>query len=81
MDGTLHAGLYECICPPGMVGNGIDTCDIFYYQTVFEARSTQINNFDAEAFVDNLYALGVVPPWVRRASIQVTISVGAATVP
>lgn len=76
LDATLRKGGYECICPPGMIGDGKDTCDIFSYQTVLEAAKTQASTeFDTEEFITNLYRLKVVPSWVKRSNINVKAEV------
>jgi hypothetical protein len=66
-----------------MVGDGKDTCDIFYYQTVVEARTRAVSptstGFDSEEFITKLYQLKVIPSWVKRSSISVSATVRAGS--
>ena len=48
-DATLNASLpYECVCPPGMVGDGVASCDLPKFQTQLklEQPGTTIEEFD-----------------------------------
>lgn len=64
-----------------MYGDGVRFCDVFAYETHFEARTTSetVQTFDAEAFIDSLYARNVLPAWVPRHTITVVAGPDTAT--
>lgn len=64
-----------------MYGDGVRFCDVFAYETHFEARTPyqSVEAFNRDAFVDSLYSRGVVPAWVPRWAITVTASPDTAT--
>ena len=49
VNGTL---LYECTCPPGMVGDGVTSCDLPKYETqlTLSQPGTTVQEFDETAF-------------------------------
>lgn len=65
---------YDCVCPPGLVGDGVATCDLPQYQTqlVLEQPGTTVNEFDANAFKDMLYSSGAIPADVDPTRVFVT---------
>ncbi len=68
--------LYECICPPGLVGDGVDKCDVIQFETKFalEQPGTTVSEFDKDAFVNMLYASGAVPNTVEPDKVKVTVT-------
>jgi hypothetical protein len=48
-DATVNGSLlYECICPPGLVGDGVTSCDLPKFQTqlTLGQAGTTIEEFD-----------------------------------
>lgn len=81
-DATVNVSMpYECICPPGMVGDGVASCDLVQYQTQLklEQPGTTVSEFDEAAFKDMLYTTGAVPSTVDPASVYVTVTEAGAT--
>lgn len=80
-DATLNASLlYECICPPGMAGDGVTTCELVQYQTQLklEQPGTTVQEFDEAAFKSMLYSTGAVPATVDPSSVYVIVSDSAS---
>jgi hypothetical protein len=75
LDGTLHAGMYNCICPPGMVGDGVATCDVQTYLTKFRfgIPDTPLESANATAIVDDLYTSLVIPADIERSRVSATL--------
>ena len=73
---TPPHGMYSCVCPPGMMGDGVTKCSVNTYNTLMAVAINDIppTAFDVEAFIDNLYLWGVVPPYISRDRINVTVS-------
>lgn len=77
LDGTVDTGRYRCICPPGMLGDGVSRCDVKDYLTVFEfgIAGTPPASFDEAAVVDSLYTTQVIPASVERSRVNATAGV------
>lgn len=79
-DATVNASvLYECICPPGLVGDGVTSCDLPKFQTqlTLEQPGTTIEEFDGEAFKQMLYDTGAVPPTISPDKVYVSATDGS----
>lgn len=61
LPGAKHG--YECICPPGLLGNGISECRLYAYVTQFTVANPTlaITAFDAYTFKMMLYNTGTIP--------------------
>lgn len=59
-----------------MMGDGITKCDVNTYNTLMAVAVNDIppTAFDIQAFIDNLYLWGVVPDYISRDRINVTVS-------
>ena len=80
-DATVNASLlYECICPPGLVGDGVTKCDIIQYETrlTLEQPGTTLSEFDEAAFKEMLYTTGAVPSIVEPEKVIVTVTDSSA---
>jgi cysteine-rich repeat protein len=67
---------YECICPPGMIGDGITSCSVFSYETRFSVvkRGVSLDSFDRAAFKMVLGSRLVVLSWVAENRISIMYS-------
>lgn len=54
---------HECICPPGMVGDGVARCDIYVYQVTFTMAVQGITVFDVNeaVIIQSFLTNGVFP--------------------
>lgn len=54
---------FECVCPPGLIGDGVTSCELYAYQTSFAvaAPPEPIETFNPDTFKDFLLTSGVVP--------------------
>jgi len=76
-DATVNASLpYVCVCPPGLVGDGIAKCDVIEYKTslTLQQPGTTVSEFDATAFKQMLYTTGTVPSNVDPTKVVVIVS-------
>jgi hypothetical protein len=82
LDGTLRQGRFECICPPGMIGDGLVYCDVFLYRTFFVVRTPGVtpDTFDGQAFLTELYETGVIPAWIPRDVVALSVAADVSTV-
>lgn len=80
LDGTLLAGTHRCICPPGMIGDGVRRCDFFVYRTKFSVAipAAQVALLTEEDALDALFASGALPAGVERDDVEVVITLGPA---
>ena len=76
-DSTVNAtDRYECICPPGLFGDGVASCNVNAYQTKFSLvqRGVSFESFDVPSFKTLLYSNGVIPAIVPPEKVSVTVS-------
>ena len=76
-DAALNASVrFECICPPGMIGDGIHSCNVFAYETRFSVvrKGVSLDSFDRSAFKLVLASRNVIPAWVAENRISVMYS-------
>jgi hypothetical protein len=54
---------FECVCPPGLIGDGTASCDVYSYETRFSVAKvgTPESSFDKAAFQMVLFSRGVLP--------------------
>ncbi len=57
----MHSQRFECVCPPGLIGDGMTSCDIYSYETRFSVakEDTPESSFDKAAFQMVLFSRGV----------------------
>lgn len=75
LDSRLGQGSHNCHCPPGMVGDGITTCDTYTYTTVFEVAIDGVapSAFNISGFISDLFAWNVIPSEVTINGNQVRV--------
>ena len=63
---------YECICPPGLLGDGVSECQMYAYLTRFELAlaDTPLASFNELAFKQQLISSGIVPLNISLARIS-----------
>lgn len=68
---------YQCICPPGLIGDGIQDCQVYPFQTRFSLvkSNQQAASFDKEAFKTFLQSSGAVPADVAPSRILIEVAV------
>lgn len=67
---------FECTCPPGLLGDGVEECKVFAYPTKFSFSKTgtvDVETFDKEAFKQLLLTSGVIPAGIPPYRIQITL--------
>ena len=76
-DGTLTSPGYECVCPPGMLGDGVTRCDIYVYETrtSFLLEGVSFSQFSETETVDILMAGGTLPAGTPRSDVRVQATV------
>jgi hypothetical protein len=67
---------FECVCPPGLLGDGINECKVYAYETVFSFIKTNqdLETFDKDAFKQALLDSGVIPAGIPLYRILVTVT-------
>lgn len=77
LDALASAGkTHECICPPGMNGDGIRRCDQMVYMTQFGIRLNAVPEgvvLDLQLLVQRMYADGAFPASVMIGDIEVSL--------
>lgn len=70
LDGTLQQGTRNCICPPGMIGDGINECRFSAWAVHFDVVliGMSVEQFNAPAFIESLRSNSVVPSALVSAS-------------
>lgn len=74
---TLHTNMtHECICPPGMVGDGINRCDVYIYRVNFKLAVQGVSKFDVnyESIKQSMIDDGVVPADTLIEKIQLFVT-------
>ncbi len=80
-DATVNASqLFQCVCPPGLVGDGVEKCNVIQYETrlTLEQPGTTTSKFDEAAFKQMLYNTGAVPTTVQPENLIVSVSDSSA---
>lgn len=72
---------FDCICPPGLLGDGVSECQLYAYLTEFTVANPTLTaeSFDAAAFKDLLISSEAVPYNISRQ--RISLSVGDYTPP
>ena len=72
---TDPAQLFECVCPPGLVGDGINECQVYSFQTRFTLIKTnaEASSFDKEAFKQYLITSGTISSSISPSRILVEV--------
>lgn len=67
---------HKCVCPPGMVGDGISRCDIYVYQVSmkFAVQGASVFDFDEDLIKQNFIDNGVFPASVTKEDLTLTLS-------
>jgi cysteine-rich repeat protein len=63
---------YECICPPGWLGDGVTRCDINTYDTVLKLVEYNVASVDTGVVKTDLLTSGVIPGTVVSDDIIVS---------
>lgn len=74
---TLQSNItHECICPPGMIGDGISRCDIYVYQVTFKVAVQGVSKYDVDenAIKDGFIENGVVPEDTPKEKIALHVT-------
>jgi hypothetical protein len=83
-DASLNASeRFQCVCPPGLIGDGITSCNVYSYETRFSLvkRGVALDTFDKAAFKLVLASRGVIPAEIpeNRLSIMFSEYLGGAS--
>lgn len=72
---TNSTQLFQCVCPPGLIGNGIDECQIYAFQTKFSLIKTNQDaaSFNVNEFKQFLLSSGAVPLNISPSRILVEV--------
>ena len=64
---------YECVCPPGLIGDGVSTCSVNAYETRFSLvrRGVSHMDFDTGALKIVLYSTGVLSNSIQPERVRV----------
>jgi len=76
-DAALNASVrYECICPLGMIGDGIESCSVFSYETRFSVvkKGVTLDSFDRASFKMVLGSRKVIPSWISENRVTIMYS-------
>jgi hypothetical protein len=76
-DASLNAShRFECQCPPGLIGDGITSCNVYAYETRFSLvrKGVSASSFDKAAFQMILVSRGVIPSTLPQNRISITVS-------
>jgi hypothetical protein len=67
---------FECVCPPGLIGDGISSCNLYAYGTLFSLLQTGVTleSFDKSAFQMVLTSRNVIPVDVPSHRISIAAS-------
>lgn len=67
---------YECVCPPGLIGDGTSSCEVYSYETRFSVAKVgvPVSSFDRAAFMLVMFSRGIVPETMPQSRISITVS-------
>ncbi len=62
LDAASSNSTYQCICPPGLIGDGVEECQVYNFQTRFSLvkSNQQANTFNTDAFRTYLLTSGTI---------------------
>lgn len=81
LDATINAeNRFACVCPPGLLGDGVSSCDLPKYQTqlTLAQPGVTVEEFDNVAFKNMLYDSGALPAGIDPNMVLVTVKDAAA---
>lgn len=66
---------YACICPPGLIGNGVEECQVYPFQTRMTLIKTnqQVASFNKDDFKSFLLSSGTIPASVSPTRIFIDV--------
>ena len=75
LDGTLEKGTHNCHCAAGMVGDGVTSCDVYIYTTIFKVAidGTLPTAVNVQNVITTFFGWGVLPTQVNPNSVNVTL--------
>ena len=76
MDASKRNGTHYCVCPPGLIGDGITRCSYTVAVTILKIDlNTQDLGVDLtqDSIIDKLFSLNVIPASVERSDVHVEI--------
>jgi cysteine-rich repeat protein len=77
MDASKRNGTHHCVCPPGLIGDGVNRCSFAVAVTKLKIDLNP-NDLDIDltqdSIVDKLFSMKIIPSSVERSDVHVDIS-------